>query len=218
MIKAILALVALGLAALLAAQWADWPPPEAPERAVVPADAGAVAPEPGPVVELRPLEDKQDFAVVVERPLFRPDRRPRNDEPDAAPEPVVEESGDLAGMDLTGVLISPRVTTAWVKDPNQPAPLRLRLGDDLQGWTVKGIQADRLVLERQGKTDELPLRAFAPPGTAPSPATVPPPPQTPAVRPPSAPTRGVAPERMPPRGLPWQGSPRPPSAPPGPVP
>ncbi len=193
MTKAILALLALGLAALLAVQWADWPP-EAPGQVAVPAGEIAAVPESGPVVELHPLEDKEDYAAVIERPLFRPDRRPEDDAAEAEPEPVPEERTDLAGMDLTGVLISPQVTTAWVKDPSQPAPVRLRLGEDLQGWTVKGILADRLVLERQGTTDEIILRAFESQGSAAPPA------QVPAGRRPAP--RRVAPKPVPPRRVP----------------
>jgi hypothetical protein len=159
---------------------------------------------------LNPLDDKDSYAQVSERPLFRPDRRPRKDEPEEAAEAPVEEASDLAGMDLTGVLLSPKVTTAWVRDPSQPTPVRLRLGDALAGWTVRDIKADRLVLERQGKTDTLLLRVFDAPGAA-----APPPPAAAPQRPPAVarpPTSAKTPAAA---GTPRPGAPGRPGATPG---
>jgi general secretion pathway protein N len=207
MIKAVLAAVAIALGGLVYLQWSDWPPPA--QR--VPVSLGEAQPQtaPDPIAGLSPLEDREEYAAIKERPLFRPDRRPREDEPDAAVEPPPDEPADLAGVDLTGVLISPGVTTAWVKDPAQPAPLRVRLGETLAGWTVKDIKPDRLVLERQGKTDTLLLRAFNAPGASPPPA---PPPATP--RRPGAPGRPAPPAAKPPTAM---SPPRVPSgAPPAP--
>jgi general secretion pathway protein N len=199
MIKPLLVLVSLGLAGLLYVQWSDWPPPETSGQVPEAPDASGASPQPEPVVELAPLEDKEDYAAVTERPLFRPDRRPEEDEPKDEPDAPLEEASDLAGMDVTGILIAPKLTSAWVKDPSQPAPVRLRPGETLAGWTVKDILADRLVMERQGKTDELLLRAFAPPGTAP---LTPTPRQPPAVRRPASgptPQRAAVPPGQPPR-------------------
>ena len=88
-------------------------------------------------------------------------RQSRNP-PTRSRHPTAEES-DLAGFDLTGVIISPAMTTAWVKDPSQQTPVRLRAGETLAGWTVREILGDRLVVERQGKSDTLYLRDFKSP-------------------------------------------------------
>jgi general secretion pathway protein N len=126
-----------------------------------------------PAANPSPLLDKEEYASVKDRPLFRPDRRPRIDDPEAARETAAEALGELKGMDLTGVLISPTVVTAWVRDPGQPASVRLRLGETLAGWTVQDIKTDRVVLERQGKTDTLILRDFHARGAPAPPATPP---------------------------------------------
>jgi len=178
MIKWVLALLALGLASVLVLQWNDWPPPamvaQAPE-APMEVKPGA---EPDPLLALGPLEQVEDYAAIKDRPLFRPDRRPRVDDPaDAEEPPPPEEAAKLDNMDVAGVLLSPGVAMAWVKDPSQPAPVRVRPGEVLAGWTVKDIQPDRLVLERQGATDTLPLRTFNAPWASPPP---PPPPAPPA--------------------------------------
>jgi hypothetical protein len=191
MIRTLLAGLAVGLGGLLYWQWAGWPPPPLP-------GGGGVSPQAvdvpatevsDPIADLKPLEDREEYAVVRERPLFRPDRRPAKEEPTEAVEaPPVKES-DLGGFDLTGIIISPGETTAWVKDPQQQTPVRLRPGETLAGWTVTDIRADRLVVERQGKSDTLYLRDFkapAAPGSAPPPAAPRSAPPPAAARPPTA--------------------------------
>ncbi|HYN79173.1 MAG TPA: hypothetical protein VES73_15430 [Lamprocystis sp. (in: g-proteobacteria)] len=166
MIRGALLVLTLALAGLLVFQWRDWPRPlpttgtssAKPDTATV--DGGA-APD-GPASRLALPESKETFASVAERPLFRPQRRPPDPpsvEPPAAPVPA--EAGSLEGLDLSAVLISPGATMAWIKDPNAPDLKRLRPGDEHVGWSVKDILSDRLVLERQGETNELLLREFA---------------------------------------------------------
>jgi general secretion pathway protein N len=194
MIRRFLALAAVGLGALLYLQWSGWPP--AAPAPPVPAPAAATQPanDQNPAAGLKQLDDKDEYAAVKERPLFRPDRRPQTNEPEDTVAPPVEAPGELNGMDLTGILISPTLSTAWVKDPAQPLPVRLRRGETLVGWTVQDIEPDRLVLERQGKTDTLILRDFnkpgasAPPPAAPRPAAATPRPP-PAARPAPAGTK-----------------------------
>lgn len=194
MIKAVLAAVTLALGGLLYLQWRDWPPPLPAQRAPLPPGDTQAATRADPLAGLSPLEDKEEYAAIKDRPLFRPDRRPHIEGPDAAAAAPPEEATELNGMDLTGVLLSPTITTAWVKDPSRPAPVRLRPGDTLAGWTVKDIKADRLVLERQGKTDTLLLRDFNAPGASPPPpALIPAAPQRPAAPGRAAPPTGKSP-------------------------
>ena len=174
MIRTLLAGLAIGLGGLLYWQWTGWPPPPPGRGVASPQAADAPATKVSdPMADLKPLEDREEYAAVKDRPLFRPDRRPPKDEPAEVVEaPPVEES-DLGGFDLTGIIISPGLTTAWVKDPQQQTPVRLRPGESLAGWTVTDIRADSLVVERQGKSDTLYLRdsgATAAPGAVPPPA------------------------------------------------
>jgi general secretion pathway protein N len=180
-IRWILALISLALGGLLYLQWSDWPPSASVRQTAVRQGEAQTQTEPDPLAGLTPLEDQEAYAAVKERPLFRPDRRPREDEPEeTAAEPSPEEPTALAGMDLAGVLIAPGATLAWVNDPSQPAPVRLRPGESLAGWTVQAIKADRLVLERQGRTDTLILRSFNAPWSSPPPPAPPPAPQQPS--------------------------------------
>ena len=105
-----------------------------------------------------------------------PDRRPPPVEPEDAGRPEPEALTELDGMDLSAVVITPSTVSAWVRRPNTRDVVRLRLGDEFEGWTVQTIEPDRLVFERQGDTDELILRDYenAPPPLLPSPRRFPP--------------------------------------------
>ncbi len=202
MIRWVLAVIALGLGGLLYLQWSDWPPPAALPPAPAATGETQAAAEPEPLVGLNPLEDMEEYAAIKDRPLFRPDRRPRVEEPeDATAEAPPEEAAKLDGMDLAGVLLSPAGSMAWVRDPSQPAPVRVRTGEVLAGWTVTDIKADRLVLERQGATDTLPLRTFHAPWASPPPPP-PPAPQAAKQSPPGKPTDGKGSQKPAPPGAP----------------
>jgi hypothetical protein len=149
---------------VLGLQWKDWPPE--PSRAGL---DGPVATDDGAGDEstleaLDALEtetSKEAYATMVERPLFRPDRQPPP--PGDAAEPL-SEAPELAtsfdGMDLSAVIITPSLVSAWVKDPSAPKLRRLRIGDDFEGWSVQSILPDRVLLERQGAENALILRNY----------------------------------------------------------
>jgi hypothetical protein len=161
--KPALVIAVLVLGALLALQWLGWPP----DREATPSgDLGtSAAPVPVPAAEspldlLSPPEDIEDYAVVVERPLFLPDRRPPSeDEADQEEAPIVDDAA-LKGLDLNAVIMTPGRVVAWVRNPAEKELQDLELGDEINGWNVKEIQSDRLVLERQGQTDTLTLRDY----------------------------------------------------------
>jgi hypothetical protein len=201
-IRAALALAAL-LVGVLALQWKDWPPAPSAVGLDVPAGPGGVSGVPGdpdPLARLTPPEPRDSYASVTERPLFRPERKPAEPQSeDAAVETQPEVATSLDGMDVSAVIITPAVVSAWIKDPKAPDLKRVRLGDDLEGWSVKEIKSDRVVLERQGELDELLLRDFT---KAQAPAVPTPPAARP--RPTPATQRQGAPQQRPnvPRSLP----------------
>jgi len=165
MIKLALSLAAVLLAALVAYQWSDWPAQTTGDASARTTGSGGGKiedPRDDLLQRLEPMEDREAYASVIERPLFRPQRKPPEEEPEEeTPAPEVPEARDLAGFDLSAVVITPGVVSAWVRDPNAQELKRLRLGDELAGWSVKDILSDRLVLERQGEHDELILRDFS---------------------------------------------------------
>jgi hypothetical protein len=174
-VKVVLLSIIVLLSLVLVLQWRDWPPARTsvPEASTdQPAEPVAPPSMESPLELLAPPEEKDDYAVVVERPLFLPDRRPPAEEPEDVPEDLpVEEDPAIDALDLNAVIITPTKVVAWVRDPSKKDLQDLELGDDLNGWTVKEILADRLVLERQGETNTLTLRDYEnmPPPAAPRP-------------------------------------------------
>ena len=159
------------LAAALGIEWLGWPP-EPSQRTgnngqAPHSDQETKQPN-NPMRLLVPLEDKEQYAVIMERPLFLPDRRPPEDEPEEPETKTPLPDPDLTGLKLTAVLITPLVRTAWVQDPKEKDLVEVRPGDSLGGWAVKQVLSDRLLLERQGQTDTLILRDYknAPPTQA----------------------------------------------------
>jgi general secretion pathway protein N len=156
---------------LLVLQWKDWPP--GPSRAGLDAASSTVpnAPvgsEPDPAAQLPPPDPKDAYASVTDRPLFRPERRPEEEvDPEAQGTAEPDVATSLEGMNLSAVIITPTLVSAWIQDPNEPRLRRLRIGDDLEGWSVQTILPDRVLLERQGEQDALILRDY---GKTPSPA------------------------------------------------
>lgn len=105
------------------------------------------------------LETREEYASIIERPLFRPDRRP--EPPEEASDGVDDEERiPLEALDLSAVLIAPGRASAWVREPSAAQARRVRIGDTLGGWRIQDIHADHIVLERQGETDQLPLRNY----------------------------------------------------------
>lgn len=151
------------LTAILLFQWRDW-------RLELP---GALAPDAAPEVEMAsapaspeaaPMpRPEEDYVAVAERPLFLPERRPPEDE--SVETTVGEQSAevaDLARLDVKATLIlSPTDASVWLQDPDHQELVRLRLGDDYEGWTVAKIEGDRVLMERQGAQETLDLLDFS---------------------------------------------------------
>jgi hypothetical protein len=151
------------LVVVLFLQWRSWPPQWVPDPAAgdPPPATKAGSPARGPLDLLDSPMDKEEYTVVIERPLFLPDRRPPSEEPeDEAEEEAPVTHTDLMRMDLTAVVITTEESTAWVRDSAKKELFKLRLGDDLEGWTVSAIHEDEVELERQGETDALVLRDY----------------------------------------------------------
>jgi len=162
-LRASIALLAFALAALLIWQWWDWPRPlfepsaqgQASSRAKVPTQSSKDRSE-----LFAPLGEKEEYAAVTERPLFLPNRRPPSEEPEGDTQEELEAPSDLARLDLNAILITPSESSAWIRDPTKKGLVRVRLGDELSGWSVQEIRSDRILLKRQGEKDTLVLRDY----------------------------------------------------------
>jgi len=168
--KLILLGISMLLGLILLLQWQDWRQqlPTSPEAAV-PAELLEGPSDPPPSAELGILQPEDDYVAVMERPLFLPDRRPAPEASDAEQTPNLdEEIAELERLDVTATLIlSPTEASVWLRDLGQKDLVRLRPGDQYQGWTVAQINRDHILMERQGVTEKLELLDFSKPALPP---------------------------------------------------
>jgi len=119
---------------LLAAGWAVGDPCAAPAADVPPPEA---------------------FRAVVERPLFRPDRRPVPVAVEPNFPPVLRS--EPPPVTFVGTLRRGGRTVALVAGA-APKLLELEPGGDVAGWRVLAVEPRRLVLEKDGDLIEYRLR------------------------------------------------------------
>jgi hypothetical protein len=135
---------------------------EAPFEGSSNGETPTVAPlPPDPVFTLPPAED---FAAIVERPVFSPSRRPL-----ATAAPVADQGGDFV---LVGIVISDGKPFALVRPQPGAPPVRVDEGGVIAGWTAEAILADMIRFRRGEATIELDL-AYDAPGLAPPAPLVP---------------------------------------------
>ena len=124
---------ALGATAVVFAAFAAWPWLSPPVPTVRPP---AVPPANSAAPRLMTLPPLVHFAAIIERPLFSPSRRPP-----AVASGVPSAEGRYR---LLGVVASGPRKTAFVADGSRR--LDLAEGDAIDGWTVKKIGTDNVVL------------------------------------------------------------------------
>lgn len=126
-------------------------------------EAGGVAmpgaPAPVPSEATFAMPDRQSLAVILERPLFTQTRRPSR----------VASGGALAGsadFTLSGVLISGDERSALIRAGSTGTVHQLKHGENIAGWTLVEIAADRVIVRRDAIETEIFLdyTASAPPG------------------------------------------------------
>jgi len=149
-----------------------------------------------------------EFAEVRQRPIFNEDRKPTPIVDD--PPPVTTQVAPL-NITLTGVVLTPEIKLAMVRDNAKNEAVSLRIGMPLpgeqQGWTLAEIRARSVVFKNpQDETSEVELEV-APGLTVPPSAK----PTAPAAANAAAP---VPPPVPPPGGAPTTVPGQPPGQPP----
>ena len=154
-------LVLLGLGAALVLQQDATPPPvgEAPAPPAAPAQAGT---DTAPVAGLPELAGPGRYAVIAERTLFMPNRRP--------PEEQVRPATPTANETVAAPPAPPDYTvSAIVREGDRWLALvrptggdkearEVEVGGDIEGWEITGITADRVRLRSGPRIADLPLR------------------------------------------------------------
>ena len=142
-LAAVLTVMGAGLGALVAMEWnalASSPVSDAPPPAANATKAGA----PAPVFSLAPLSN---FSAVTERPLFSPDRRP-------APE-AGETLGSWSALTLAGIVVTPEAREVLIAHGTPPKIVHLQEGQSVDGWIVRSIEPDRIVVANGSEQHEL---------------------------------------------------------------
>lgn len=108
------------------------------------------------------------LSETVRRPLFSSTRRPPEAASVAAPQPVAqapEQAAPVPTAKLSAIIMIGESRFALLSEPGGKSPERKREGDSIQGWTIAGIDGNRILLEQGANRHELPLRTFqaAPP-------------------------------------------------------
>lgn len=122
-----------------------WNPPHA--ASPLPATAGAT--------DLPRMQPLQEFALVWQKPLFNPDRKPA----------VRAADGSAPGdLELTGVIITPTLRMALLHDKTGDRQLRLRVGESLPDGSVSLVELHprSALVDASGGRVELKLPAGAP--------------------------------------------------------
>jgi hypothetical protein len=110
----------------------------------------------------------EDLSATRERPLFAPTRRPPPPpRVEAEPEPAPVEVKAVAVVepppfDLVGAVIGPDKAFALLRNKSTSQVIRLRSGEDAEGWRVGEIGPRSVALERDGRRESLALAAPQP--------------------------------------------------------
>lgn len=95
---------------------------------------------------------RESFRAIVERPLFRPDRRPVGTHVEKEVEDEVSfDADDKLALRFVGTLVVDGRATALVELDGQPGLVRLSVGDQFGVWRVVAVSTDRLELSNGGE-------------------------------------------------------------------
>ncbi|MCW2239552.1 hypothetical protein [Azospirillum canadense] len=105
------------------------------------------------------IPDRAALSETLERPLFNRSRRPTPADLQA------QEAGPTTAgtppVALTGVILDPHIRIAVLKRLDNQANVQLRLGQEIEGWMVTDIAADRVKFSHKGDTSVLVLKSGA---------------------------------------------------------
>jgi general secretion pathway protein N len=147
MIGVALGALCLGLGALAASELAA-----APATLEQPAPAAAKTPAASAPAAFT-LPPVQRFAVVTQRPLFSPDRKPQQH---------ADTAGAWSSFVLAGIIITPQSREALVLHGKPQTVAHIQEGQALEGWTITSIYPDHVVFRDGINEHELKLTPKAP--------------------------------------------------------
>lgn len=120
---------------------------------ITPVTTASVAPSLLPKAGAR-FPPLQQFAEIIERPLFDASRRPPAKPAPKDPGPPVE----LTQLQLKGVVMAPDMNLAVFFDKRRRETIRVALGAALGEWALDDIRSDGVTFRKGGATYEMLLR------------------------------------------------------------
>lgn len=112
---------------------------------------------------------KINTAAALEFPLFWASRRPVAEIEKLKDEPVQTKAGSIEGVTLLGIIIRNSVRTALLGIDKQIK--KVTSGDEINGWIVEGVFAEKIVLTADGQKAELSILRERPDSIKLEPAT-----------------------------------------------
>jgi hypothetical protein len=156
--------------------WATWEAQWTPRPAAPPDTAAEAAAEQiTPAQQFAPLSD---YRATLERPLFYPGRQLPNEAAVSAEDPADNEALPLppssgSRLTLSAVIEENGKRSALLTAPGQATGTRLQEGERIGDWRLMSITEDSVILEANGRREQLPLRSYGAPPPSPTPTRMP---------------------------------------------
>ncbi len=108
-----------------------------------------------PRLELPPIEQ---FGAIVERPIFTATRRTARAQPVAPSAPASSGGRILGRYQVIGVVVAPGNRLVLLKRLGGAETIRLKQGEEIDGWTLVEVTRDEVVLESGGRREKFEIR------------------------------------------------------------
>ncbi len=112
-------------------------------------------PPTAPRLELPPIEQ---FAAIVERPIFTATRRTARRQPVAPSAPASSGGRILGRYQVIGVVVAPGNRLVLLRRLGGAETIRLKQGEEIDGWTLVEVTRDEVVLESGGRREKIEIR------------------------------------------------------------
>jgi len=154
--RALTLLVALGVAAMTVANWYLFTREidKSPIRSATP----QLAPDPDMGAHAAGFEIPPDsVSQILERPIFNAGRRPSPQTADAAVADDAQGTTRFEALTFVGTMRWSNTHLALIRVASDPLARWVRVGGSVDGWTLKGIERDFIVVERDSRRLEVPI-------------------------------------------------------------
>ncbi len=100
----------------------------------------------------------EQFAAIVERPIFTATRRTARRQPVAPPAPASSRGLILGRYQVVGVVVTPGNRLVLLKRLGGAETIRLKEGEEIDGWTLVNVTRNDVVLESGGRQEKIEVR------------------------------------------------------------